>query len=290
MTVNLRLIGLFAASLALASAVPVAAQDTATLTAPAPSAVLGDLTLRAPDGRDIPVFVFPAAEERAVVVFSHGLGGDPRAYREIIGRWAQAGFTVVAPLHVDSQRHPGGGRAGGAVAFMTRIADLAVVRDHVRAEHAGKPMAAAGHSFGSLLSLMAGGAVTAVGPQSDPDVRVVVALSSPGAIQGLVQPETYGGLTVPMLMVTGDADVVETYAPDWRDHRIPFDTAPPGDRMLVIFEGGGHGLVVEGTQAQRAFLAEVSLDFLRAHTLGDTTAQARLAALPAPAGVQIERR
>lgn len=290
MTAIFRLIGLLAASLVLAGAVPATAQQTAAATAPASTGALGDLTLRAPDGRDVPVFVFPAAEERAVVVFSHGFGGDPRSYREIIGGWAQAGFTVVAPLHVDSRRHPGGGRAPGAVAFMTRIADLAVVRDHVRAQHAGKPMAAAGHSFGSLLSLMAGGAVTAVGPQSDPDVRAVVALSSPGAVQGLVQAETYGSLAAPMLMVTGDADVVETYAPDWRDHRIPFDTAPPGDRMLVIFEGGGHGLVVEGTEAQRTFLAEVSLDFLRAHTLGDTTAQARLAALSAPAGVQIERR
>lgn len=289
MTISLRLIGLFAASLVLAP-LSVAAQDSATVSTPAPTATLGDLTLRAPDGRDIPVFVFPATEERAVVVFSHGLGGEPRAYQELIGRWAEAGFTVVAPLHVDSQRHPGGGRVAGPVAFMTRIADLAALRAHVRERHAGMPMVAAGHSFGSLMSLIQGGAVTAVGPQGDPDIRAIVAISSAGELQGLVRPDTYAGVTVPLLMVTGEADTVETYAPDWRAHRIPFDRSPEGDKMLIIFEGGDHGLVRDGTEAQRVILAEVSLDFMRAQALDDAEARARLAALTAPAGVQIERR
>jgi alpha-beta hydrolase superfamily lysophospholipase len=282
---KLRLISLLAASLALAP-FSAAAQDAATVAAPA----LGDLTLEASDGRDIPVFVFPATEERAVIVFSHGLGGEPRAYQELIGRWAEAGFTVLAPLHVDSQRHPGGGRVPGAVALMTRIADLSAVRAHVRERHTGKPIAAAGHSFGSLLSLIEAGAVTAVGPQGDPDIRAVVAISSAGELQGLVRPDTYAGVTAPLLMVTGDADTVETYAPDWRAHRVPFDRSAAGNKMLVIFEGGDHNLVRDGSEAQRDFLAEASLDFLRAHALGDPQAEARLAALSAPPGVQIERR
>lgn len=281
-----RFIGVLAAALVLAGPGPSAAQtEPVAIAAP-----LGDLTLKAADGRDIPVFVFPAAEERAVVVFSHGLGAEPRAYQELLERWAAAGFTVLAPLHVDSLRHPGGGRVPGFRALTTRIADLAATRARVKSDHAARPLIVAGHSFGSLLSVIQGGAVTAVGPHGDPDVAAIVAISSAGDLEGLVTSQTYASLAAPLLVFTGDADTVETYAPDWRAHRSPFDRSPPGDRMLVIFEGGGHNLVRDGTDAQRDFLAATSLDFLRAHALGDAEAEARLTALAAPGGVQIERR
>lgn len=258
---------------------------------PAPAATQkADQTLTASDGRSIPVFVWPAADPLAVVVFSHGLGGAPVAYDELLTRWSAAGFTVVAPVHVDSRRHADGGEVSGARAFMTRIADLAATRAMVKAAYPGQPLIVAGHSFGSLLSLMQAGAVTAAGPMGDPEVRAVVALSSAGDIEGLVTPETYAGLAAPLLMVTGDADTVPGYAPDWRAHRSPFDRSPAGNRMLVIFEGGGHNLVAEGSEEDRALLAAVSLDFMRAHGLGDAGAAARLEALQPPADVFIERR
>ncbi|AQR60326.1 hypothetical protein BZG35_00645 [Brevundimonas sp. LM2] len=286
MTFASRLAGLLAAVLWLtAPAVSWAQADPAPAVAP-----LGDRTLKAADGRDIPVFVWTAPEEQGVIVFGHGLGGEPQAYAALLSQWAEAGFTVIAPLHVDSRRHPGGGRVGGGQALATRVADLVAVRALVQAEHPDRPLVMAGHSFGSLLALIQGGAVTAMGPMGDPLVRAIVALSTAGDLPGLITPETYAGLAAPLLMITGDADTVPTYAPDWHAHRSPYDRSPSGDRMLVIFEGGDHNLVRDGTEAQRELVRTITLDFMRAHALGNGEAAARLATLVAPAGVQIERR
>lgn len=283
---KIRLSGLLACALLFGTVGGVAAQSD-----PAPAvAPVGDLTLTGTDGRSIPVFVWPAAEEKAVIVFSHGLGGAPAAYEEILSRWSEAGFTVIAPMHLDSRRHPEGGNISGGRAFMARIGELAVTRAMVKSTYPGKPLIVAGHSFGSLMSLIQAGAVSAVGPMGDPDVKAVVAISSAGDLPGLVTPQTWTTISAPLLMVTGDADTVPGFVTDWTAHRNPFDRSPPGDRMLVIFEGGDHNLVAQGSEADRSLLAAVSLDFMRAYGLGDAAAAERLRTLTPPDGVRIERR
>lgn len=261
--------------------------------APAPAAAASEpvrIELSAPDGRTIDVSVWEAADERAVVVFSHGYNGSPAAYRRILAEWVDAGFTVVAPLHVDSLRHPRHAEFDGPAAFTTRIVDLAVVRGFVRAAHAGKPMVAAGHSFGSLMSMISGGAVTVAGPQGDPAVKAVVALSSAGDLQGVVLPDSYAGLTVPTLMITGDEDLVPRYVTDWRAHRSGFDRSPAGDKMLLVFEGGDHSLIRNADEADFDLIARMSVAFIQAHALGDPEARRTLETLTAPDGVTIERR
>lgn len=281
----------FAALLALAQpaavhARPQAAPAESAVPAPAPERI----ALAAPDGRAIDVSVWRAADERAVVVFSHGYNGSPAAYDRLLSEWAAAGFTVVAPLHVDSLRHPQRADFDGPAAFATRIMDLAVTRGFVKAAHAGKPVVAAGHSFGSLMSTIAGGAVTVAGPQGDPAVRAVVALSSAGDLQGVVTPDTYAGLTVPTLVVTGDEDLVPQYVTDWRAHRSAFDRSPAGDKMLLVFEGGEHSLVRDAGAADFDLIVRASVAFMEAHALDDAGARRTLDALAAPEGVTIERR
>lgn len=281
-----RLTGLLALALAFGTAGAVVAQSEPALAV----APVGDLTLAGPDGRAIPVFVWPAAEERAVIVFSHGLGGAPAAYDELLTRWSEAGFTVIAPMHLDSRRHPEGRNVGGGRAFLARIGELAVTRAMVKATHPGKPLIVAGHSFGSLMALIQAGAISAVGPMGDPDVKAVVAISSAGDVPGLVTPDTWAGVAAPLLMVTGDADTVPGFVTDWTGHRSPFDRSPPGDRLLVIFDGGDHNLVSEGSDDNRALLSTLSLDFMRVYGLEDAAAAERLRTVTPPAGVRIERR
>lgn len=278
-----------ALSLALASTAPGLAQTAAPIaatSAPAPAHV----ELTAPDGRAIDVSVWQATDERAVIVFSHGHGGGPEAYRRIVDEWVADGFTVVAPLHVDSMAHSQRATFNGPAAFSARVTDLAVVRGFVKATHAGKPLIAAGHSYGSLMSMIAGGAVTAAGPQGDADVKAVVALSSAGDLPGLVKLQTWDGLTTPTLMVTGDADLVPGYATDWTAHRGPFDRSPAGDKMLIVYAGGDHGLVGNADATDFTLMVATSTDFMEAHALGDAEARARLATLVAPDGVTLERR
>ncbi|MCS6624652.1 alpha/beta hydrolase [Roseibacterium beibuensis] len=278
------------AALVLAPAAPALAWPQAVPASAAPASAPAHIELSAPDGRAIDVSVWRAADERGVVVFSHGYNGSPAAYGRILSEWVDAGFTVVAPLHVDSLRHPRHAEFDGPAAFTTRIVDLAVVRGFVKAEHAGKPIVAAGHSFGSLMSTIAGGARTVAGPQGDPAVRAVVALSSAGDLQGVILPDSYAGLTVPTLMITGDDDLVPQYVTDWRAHRSAFDRSPAGGKMLLVFEGGDHSLIRNADEADFDLIARASTAFMEAHALGDPEALATLEALAAPDGVTIERR
>jgi len=278
--------------LALAPTAPVLAQaPPAAAVTPTPFAVAAThVELPAPDGRQIDVSVWQAADERGVVIFSHGYGGGPAAYGRILSQWVDDGFTVVAPLHVDSVRHPQRASYDGQAAFATRIADLAVVRGFLRATRPGQPLIAAGHSFGSLMSLIEAGAVTVAGPLGDPDVKAVVAFSSAGDLQGVIGPETYAGLRTPILMITGDADLVEGYVTDWRAHRSPFDRAAPGDKMLLVFEGGDHLLVRNADESDFDLIVRTTTAFMESYGLGDSDARARLDALAAPQGASLERR
>lgn len=278
------------ASLALLAApiAPAFAQQASGVEATRPEVQPTLQTLSTPEGRAISLSIWTAPDERGVVVFSHGFGGAPNAYARLLSEWAAHGFTVIAPLHVDSQQHPDRS-ANGQVALTTRLEDLAVARTAAERDHIGKPLVVAGHSFGSLMSLIAGGATTILGPQGDPAVKGVIALSSPGPIPVVVTPETYRTLTTPLLMITGDQDLVPGYADDWRDHRLPFDTAAAGDKTLIVVAGGGHQLPATAEGEQFDLLVRATEDFLDAYALGDAEAKARLETLTAP-GVTIEHR
>ena len=280
-----------AMALAFAPAAVFAAPATAREAAPAFTA--GHVDLTAPDGRIIDLSVWQAAHERGVVVFSHGFNGSPAGYTRILSTWVARGFTVVAPLHVDSLRHPDHADHDNQSAFMTRIVDLAVTRDFVRQTRAGRPIIAAGHSFGSLMSLIEAGAVTAVGPQGDPDVKAVIAFSSAGDLPGLISPNTYTGLHTPTLMITGTEDLVPGYVTDWTGHRGPFDRSAPGDKMLLVVEGGDHSLVRNADADDFALIVQATIGWLEAYGLGDVAARDFLtafAALTAPDGVTLETR
>lgn len=270
----------------LAAPVPASALHAAPVEAPAVGIAPTIRSIPAPDGRTVAMHVWTAPVEKGVVVFSHGFGGAPEAYQPLLSEWAAHGFTVIAPLHVDSQQHPDR-RADGATAFSTRLMDLGVARALAERAHAGKPLIVAGHSFGSLMSFIEGGALTPAGPLGDPAVKGVIAFSSPGNIPGVVTDQTYASLTVPLLMVTGDKDLVPGFADDWHAHRTAFDTSPAGDKTLLVFADGDHQLV----KAETAFapIIAASEAFLDAHALGDAEAKAHLAAFAAP-GVTVERR
>ncbi|MFN4297023.1 MAG: alpha/beta hydrolase [Brevundimonas sp.] len=267
---------------------PAMAQQPAQ--AAAPAEITPDvMQIPAPDGRSISISVWTATDERGVVVFSHGFNGAPAAYQRLLAAWAGHGFTVIAPLHVDSLQHPDHGDYDNVAAFSTRLMDLAVARAMAGQAHPEKPLIVAGHSFGSLMSAIQAGAVTAAGPMGDPAVQGVIAFSSAGSLPGVVTPDTYATLTAPFLMITGDRDVVPGYVTDWRDHRAPFDLSPAGDKILMVFEGAEHDLVAAADDAAFAVILRATQAFLDAHALNDAEAQAQLDALAA-SGVTVERR
>lgn len=230
-------------------------------------------TVPTADGRSLSVRVRWPSEVKGVVLFSHGGGADPAVYEPLATAWAADGWLVLSPIHVESSAHPDRARYTVQSAFGPRIADMRAVSALAGALAPGRPLVAAGHSYGSVFAAMAGGALADRGGTRDEKVRAVIMLSSPGVIPALITDQAYATLRTPLLVLTGDADTVPGVAPDWRVHLRPFESSPAGDKTAIVRKGGDHSFGLrEADSAQARDAAAATTLFLRAYGLGDARA------------------
>ena len=222
--------------------------------APATESALAREVVNVPagPGRETQLSVWTPAEPRGLVLFSTGWGSWPERYGKVIDRLGGMGLAVVAPLHPDSVRSPGGGNLPPEQAFQGRIADVAAAAAYGQERFAGLPVLAIGHSFGSLMAMTAGGALAGLGPFRQPAVRGVIAFSTPGKIEGLVGADAYSGLEVPLLLLTGTADLVPDYVTDPADHLFPAQTSG-ADSYALVMQGAGHEFVDDDAFVERAW-------------------------------------
>jgi hypothetical protein len=244
--------------------------------------------LKADDGREIPLSIWPAvATARGVILFSHGAMSAPWKYERLITPWTEAGFEIMAPLHVDSKDHPDRGRYPAAATWTTRLLDMRAVSAFADAPS----YVAAGHSYGGLVALTLGGAAGVVPPGvtpplRDPRARCVVAFSPPGATPVMMTREGYAALAVPALIQTGDRDVpLAAHDGRWQVHYEAYEAAPPGNKYGLVLAGVDHyfgGLICDFDQpgpaqtAQLASAAAISSLFLEAFGAGDSDAKRQL--------------
>lgn len=261
---------------------------TAMVALPA-AAAKADLTVKTPTGRTVPVSVWKAAgTEKGRILFSHGALSAPWKYLPLVDAWTKAGYSVHAPLHVDSADHPDRAAFQGMASWPARIEDVRAL-----AEHLNGPYIAAGHSYGALVALCLGGSAIAVPPEvktplRDTRAQVVVAFSPPGAGMGFIKAGDYAPLSVPALIQTGTLDVPPGPGGDWKSHLLPYEEAAPGGhRYALVLEGVDHyfggGICrpelpgpVQAEQLSAA--ADLSVRFMAAHAGGDKTALAALKA------------
>ena len=248
--------------------------------------------------RDLDLTVVRPAAAKGVILFSHAASASPDLYAALFDLWSKAGFMVVAPLHVDSRKHPRVADYTLQTAFPARIADLAAAGGFIASVAPGLPVAAAGHSYGSLGALIRAGALEAMIHGRDPATRAVVSFSTPGLIPGLIGPDAFTQIATPSLMITGDIDLVPGFVSDARAHLAPFETSPAGGRYVWIGKGVDHsfGGAIYGAgkdPAQDAALdqaAALSVVFLKATLLDDAPARAALAAQASTPTAEFRRR
>ena len=261
-------------ALAVLAIAPACAQ---TPTVTAVSATPQILEVQATEARKVQIRVFAPVRPKGVLIFGHGGNGSPENYGALITRLNSAGYAVFAPLHVDSLKHPDNSRYNLQTAFAERIADVGATARAAAERFPRLPVAAVGHSYGSLLAQMQGGALRYITDARVPQVRAVISFSSPGIIPGLVRPDAaFNTLEVPSLIITGTADVVPGFASNWEDHLASYRGAPPGGRYALVLPGGGHGLIggANPEQFERAMAA--TLMFLDAYLLDQPGARRKL--------------
>ncbi|MFT3728320.1 MAG: alpha/beta hydrolase [Terricaulis sp.] len=251
-----------------------------------------DITL--PSGRIVTYSMWRPHSVRAAIVFSHGSGGKPQNYEALTSIYRDAGILIAAPLHVDSHDHPHHDEYDRVGSFRARCEDMVAGFGLLRTLAPDAPIAVSGHSYGSLMSLITAGGCPPVVPQPlVPGVKAVVSFSSAGKPASLIHETSYGGLTAPLLLVTGDQDTVEdANITDWHDHLYPFETSPAGDKMALVYAGGHHNLI-GGQLAADASGPDAmhnGADYILAFAAGDADARARVNALQSNGVRQVMRR
>lgn len=266
------------------------AQTSPAAEAAVAGATTSTTTLTAPDGRVIDVTVIAPASPRGVILFSHGGNSSPLNTPALHARLTARGFAVIAPTHTDSQSLPAARQTSLMAAFSTRVTDMKVAAGYAGQAFPGLPMAQVGYSYGSLTSLIGGGAFASMVPGGIPDVKAVVMFSSPGPIPMLTNaPGAFDGVKVPTLLVTGDADKVPTFAEDPAAHLVYFDSLPAGDHTALVVANATHAFL-GAKQPGWDEVAAIVEDFLVSRAFDDAAADARFKALASSAMITVKRK
>jgi len=241
-----------------------------------------------------------------LVVYSHGSGCGPANYDRITRHWAEMGYVVVAPTHIDGMESAPVPTPDKYPALMSRrIRDPSFVLDALdRIEsELGAPglidrerIAIGGHSFGGMVSQikvgmpLKPGSYVFPGETADPRFRVAVVMSGVGQMP-VFTDDAFDALTGPVMATGGTLDVGNVGTGEvfpWQWRVAAYDLAPPGDKYRVVLDEGDHylgGLICRADRGGPddpegvAVLQATTTAFLDAFVLDDPAARDYLATL-----------
>lgn len=197
-----------------------------------------------------------------LVIFSPGYLADMHQYDRVLYHWASHGYLVITTNHLDAD----GDFLSGILRMweysrlelmLSRPEDLQLILDGIEQIEQQLPMlsgrikndrvVAAGHSAGGFSAQSLAGATTfdADGnshTHRDQRVVAVIAISPPGPMFDMITETSWVGVETPMLITTGTWDVNAIFWPDWRLHRLSWDTAPTGEKHALVVSGADHYL------------------------------------------------
>lgn len=215
------------------------------------------------------------AGEFPLVILSHGFPGNRMLMSHLGENLASKGFRVAAIDHPESTYGDPVYQAGAAFGstLVNRPLDTRFVVDALGAER----VAIVGYSMGGYGALISGGAsvsravlgleqVAAVAPWlerhcdavADPRLKAIVPIGAWGRQHGTWDAGGMAGLSVPMLVIAGDADEVSGYDTGMR---LIFDEAVGVRRHLLTFQGAAHNAGAPIPAPVEAWAPSPHLDF-----------------------------
>ena len=248
-------IGPIILSTAVLTTLTACARDPGPDLPPKPYAIIHVyLNLDAPTGRNIPMRVFLPPEDCSpcdVIIFSHGAYSTYGRYDVLLEDWAEHGYVVAAPLHVDSEEHPDRALFKDVDSQPLRLEDYVAASDMFAAPdyslnglHFSGTQIAAGHSYGGLIAEIAGGAEASSGGMTFTGAAIapsaIIALSPPGVMSGRFDLEGYSKISKPLLVVTGTTDTLPGFIDDWQTHLDSFEASQTSMSYALIFDQMNH--------------------------------------------------
>lgn len=218
------------------------------------SVVTEKLNVTTDDGRDVPFDVVRPDRPGSypLIIFSHGAFSSPDRYAAMLSPIAAAGYIIIAPMHVDSEKMEREKPASQSETWSMRGEDMVLalsipgpISSHLserKIKIDASRIATMGHSYGALMAQLSAGARAGLPTTAvlDPRVKAVIAYSPPGALPPMMMQSGWSTLSSPSLTLTGTADILPGFIDDWEVHRQSFDNAPQGNRMLWVGEGIDH--------------------------------------------------
>lgn len=189
-----------------------------------------------------------------VIVFSHGLGGSKDVFGAVTSHWASHGYVVIQPSHDDAGiRMTNGGMHPPEAKVRERLGQVITALDSLERIAGEVPaldgrldstrLGVAGHSYGSFITMLAGGLEVEIGGErtalGDARVNCLVPISPSGRGDYGIHEHSFETLTRPALFFTGTRDLRNGRADDWRME--PYNLGPGGDKYLVVIEDASHG-------------------------------------------------
>lgn len=239
------------------------------------------------DERDrlVPVRIYAPAggTKRPVVVFSHGIGEDRDAYAWFGNALAEAGFMAVHVTHAGTDRsvlERGYLHLYRAVKrpenWVNRPLDVSFVLDRLAADPRADldRVAVVGHSAGAFTAFALAGLRAGSGESlRDERVKAIVPMSMP-RMGGVVPPDGYDDVRVPVLNVTGTCDASLIYRTLPRHRRRPFEATAATGHWLVTIRGVNHDTFSQVSAAEHELLTRLTIAFLNGFLLEETAAAA----------------
>jgi predicted dienelactone hydrolase len=236
--------------------------------------------------RDVPVTIYAPLAPHAklpVVVFSHGIGEDRDSYAYLGRALAQHGYLAVHVTHAGTDRAvlERGYRflyraVKQKINWINRPLDVRFALDRIAARDDADMtrVAIAGHSAGAFTAFASAGVRFADGSTlRDPRVRVAVAMSMP-RMDGVIAPDGYDAIAIPLLNVTGTCDTSLIYRTFPKHRRIPFDSTHATRQYLVTLAHVTHNTFSNATDEHHDAIVALTLAFLDAYLRDDAAARA----------------
>ena len=257
----------------------------------------GRATLAVPvENREMPLrIVYPdQGGPYPIIVFSHGTFSSSDKYNLVVEFWAERGYVVILPNHLDANYGIIPSRTEDMIRIIhTRISDMSFILDNLDAIEGQNPglkgklnrnqIIAAGHSIGTQVVLVNTGqrirnpTNNYVTESSEDRFMAAVMLSDPGKMS-MMPDDTWKGGSAPTFLSTGSEDYGlmgdGRREAEYQNEILTLPDESTGDKYLLLIERGDHyfgGLIHRDVNKVPdydglAIFNAASLAFMDAHT------------------------
>lgn len=260
--------------------------------------------------RVVPALLFKPAQQKkakALIVFSHGLGGSKERYSYLGQYWASQGYASLHVQHDGSDRKVWRGNrlllpfrlmdAADETEALARVQDVKFALDQIlasdyAADFDNQNIMMAGHSYGANTSMLLSGAVVEQDGQlislKDNRIKAAILISAPPFYNDQPLDQVLAQVTIPTLHITTTEDEIKVpgYYSSPADRFELYYAMASSYKVLAVFSSGSHNIFSgwrrsEDTAPQqqviKAATQALSSAFIEQVTTGDGRAMSKWA-------------